>query len=304
MPQKLAMQSVPALAAIDAFMRGPSMRLYSSSALGWDGVQLEHHRVYPLERSESVSTHHVIVLFTSHVSRMECTIAPGRYVPSAYFPGEMKLFPAGPLGGCRSFGDTTMIVCALDPKLVAEVGEESGRPRTAELRPISNLRDRSLESIVTLLAVEADAGGISGRLYAEELARALVVRFRHLSSGTRAIGASRGWKMPARTLQRVLDRMKADFASDLDLKTIAAESGYSKSHFLRMFRASVGFSPHQWLIRLRIEEAKALLQKTSSSLTDIALRCGFSSHAHFSGTFRQIVGVIPSEYRRNYNLIL
>jgi AraC-like DNA-binding protein len=110
-------------------------------------------------------------------------------------------------------------------------------------------------------------------------------------------------KLQRRLLQRVLDRMKADLATDLDLNTLAAESGYSRSHFLRTFRAVIGCSPHQYLTRLRVEQAQTLLREDSISLIDIALDCGFSSHAHFSNTFRQIVGVTPSEYRRTHSLI-
>jgi AraC family transcriptional regulator len=98
--------------------------------------------------------------------------------------------------------------------------------------------------------------------------------------------------------------MRADFATNLDLPTIAAESGYSRTHFLRTFRASTGYSPHDWLTRLRIEEAKIRLLKKPDSLIDIALDCGFSSHGHFSNTFRKIVGVTPREYRRNCGVIL
>jgi len=95
--------------------------------------------------------------------------------------------------------------------------------------------------------------------------------------------------------------MKADLGTDLDLNTLAAESGYSRSHFLHTFRAAMGCSPHQWLTRLRVEQGKAILRERSISLIDIALDCGFSSHAHFSNTFRQVVGVTPSEYRRTYS---
>jgi AraC family transcriptional regulator len=98
--------------------------------------------------------------------------------------------------------------------------------------------------------------------------------------------------------------MKADLATDLDLSTLAAESGYSRSHFLRTFRAAMGCSPHQCLTRLRVEQAKTILRENSISLIDIALDCGFSSHAHFSNTFRQIVGVTPSEYRRSHSTIV
>jgi len=195
-------------------------------------------------------------------------------------------------------------LCALDPKLVAEVGEELGSRSTMEFHPIANLRDRSLEGIVTLLAAEANSGGVSGKLFVEHLARALAVRFRQLSGGLQEHKPSQSGKMPTRILQRVLDRMRADFATNLDLHTISAESGYSRTHFLRVFRASTGYSPHDWLTRLRIEEAKTRLQNQSYSLINIALDCGFSNHGHFSNTFRRIVGVTPREYRRNYGLIL
>jgi AraC family transcriptional regulator len=298
MPQSVETQNPPASAAIDALVRGSSARLCSSSQLGWESVHLEHHRAFPVERSHSVSPYHLITLFTSHVSRGESSGAQGRYCSYSYVPGAINLFPAGPIGSCRPFTDTTMIVCAIDPKLVEDVGVELDAAFTGEFQQRLNLRDRSLEGLVTLLAAEANSEGASGKLYADHLAYALALRFRQLSGGVRDPKPPQSGKMPIRILQRVLDRMRADLAHNLDLHTIAAESGYSRTHFLRTFRASMGYSPHHWLTRLRIEEAKIRLQKESNSLIDIALDCGFSSHGHFSSTFRRIVGVTPREYRR------
>ena len=65
MVESLETRSAPALAAINAFVRGSSARLCSSNKLGWDGVYLEHHRAFPVERNDSVSPHHLVVLFTS-----------------------------------------------------------------------------------------------------------------------------------------------------------------------------------------------------------------------------------------------
>jgi AraC family transcriptional regulator len=125
-----------------------------------------------------------------------------------------------------------------------------------------------------------------------------------ISEGTQIPLRSPCGKLQRRLLQRVLDRMNVDLAADLDLNTLAAESGYSRSHFLRTFRAAIGCSPHQWLTRLRVQQAKTILREKSISLIEIALACGFSSHAHFSNTFRQIVGVTPSDYRRSHGTII
>jgi AraC family transcriptional regulator len=120
---------------------------------------------------------------------------------------------------------------------------------------------------------------------------------------TRVTGPSQCGKLQRLLLQRVLDRMKTDLAAELDLRTLAAESGYSRSHFLRTFRTAMGCTPHQWLTRLRVERAKTILRESSTSLIDVALDCGFSSHPHFSNTFRQMAGVTPSEYRRTYRTL-
>ena len=115
MVEKLETRSAPALAAINAFVRGSSARLCSSNKLGWDGVCLEHHRAFPGERNDSVSPHHLVVLFTSHVSRGEASAEHARFVPYSFSPGDIKLYSAGPIGACRPFTDTTTISCALDP---------------------------------------------------------------------------------------------------------------------------------------------------------------------------------------------
>src|SRR6267142_3113002 len=128
MVEKLDTRSAPALAAINAFVRGSSARLCASNTRGWGGVYLEHHRTFPVERNDSVSTHHLVVLFTSHVSRGEASAEHARFVPYSFSPGDITLFSESPIGACKTFTDTTMILCALDPRLVAEVGEDSISP--------------------------------------------------------------------------------------------------------------------------------------------------------------------------------
>ena len=99
-------------------------------------------------------------------------------------------------------------------------------------------------------------------------------------------------------LRRVVERMQS-FDSDLSLQALANESGYSRVHFVRMFKAATGSSPHNYLVNLKLERARELLKIPSMSLIDIALDCGFSSHSHMSRLFHKFVGVTPSAYRRS-----
>jgi AraC-like DNA-binding protein len=65
--------------------------------------------------------------------------------------------------------------------------------------------------------------------------------------------------------------MEAEFDSDLTLTQLAAESGYSRTHFLRMFRGATGQSPHRYLLELRLKKAASMLARRSLFLMDITM---------------------------------
>ena len=80
-----------------------------------------------------------------------------------------------------------------------------------------------------------------------------------------------------------------------------AELGYmSKTSFNRRFKKELGITPIEYLIEIRIKMAKLMLKRKENPITDIALRCGFNSSAHFSSCFQQHAGLNPSEYRDKY----
>jgi chromate reductase, NAD(P)H dehydrogenase (quinone) len=105
--------------------------------------------------------------------------------------------------------------------------------------------------------------------------------------------------LPHAISQRVTEYMEEHLQDNLSLDELARETSYSRAHFLRMFRATTGKTPHQYLTQRRIERAKSMLLKAEKiSLTDIAAWCGFSSQSHMTRVFREQVGVTPSEFKR------
>ena len=170
------------------------------------------------------------------------------------------------------------------------------------MRVRTGFQDEGLRQLMSLLFAEAEQGGIFGRLYADSLAQAITARL--LYSNERGRGPSRCEmaRLSQHLLQRVIDRM-LNLNADLDLRTLAAETGYGQRHFIRMFRvirmfrAATGQTPHRFLIQLRLDHAKLLLRQNRASLIDVAAASGFSSHAHMTQVFRSVLGVTPSEYR-------
>ena len=84
----------------------------------------------------------------------------------------------------------------------------------------------------------------------------------------------------------------------VSVATLAGRVRLSSSHFCRAFKASVGLPPHAYLIRLRIERAKAMMLETTDSLSQISIACGFSDQAHLSRVFLKIAGSTPNAWRR------
>lgn len=87
------------------------------------------------------------------------------------------------------------------------------------------------------------------------------------------------------------------FRSDISVTAIAASAGLSSGHFSQGFKNATGQTPHQWLIRLRVERAKDLLANRSMNLSIIAEECGFTDQSHFTKVFSRETGMTPAVWR-------
>jgi AraC family transcriptional regulator len=74
----------------------------------------------------------------------------------------------------------------------------------------------------------------------------------------------------------------------------------SEAHFSRSFKRTFGVSPHSFVVRRRVELAAQFMLTTDASLSDIALRSGFTDQAHLCKHFRQTVGHTPAAWRREH----
>jgi AraC-like DNA-binding protein len=94
----------------------------------------------------------------------------------------------------------------------------------------------------------------------------------------------------------------AHYADAIDLNNIADEASFSKFHFIRLFKKIYQCTPHQYLIKVRIEHAKDFL-KDDLSITDVCYRIGFESISSFSSLFKNITGTSPLLYQQNQRKI-
>ena len=89
-------------------------------------------------------------------------------------------------------------------------------------------------------------------------------------------------------------------SSDINLDTIAGNAFFSKYHFIRIFKRCYGRTPYQYLIEVRLQKAKQLLQ-SGLSVSDTCVSVGFTSPTSFASLFKKITGLTPGAYSQKSN---
>lgn len=98
-------------------------------------------------------------------------------------------------------------------------------------------------------------------------------------------------------LQQAIDHIHTHLDQELTLEQIAAVINISPTYFASLFKHTTGISPHQYVIRQRVNRAKVMLLKTDLAIADIALQVGFSSQSHLTQQFKRFTGITPKQVR-------
>jgi len=157
--------------------------------------------------------------------------------------------------------------------------------------------DAVISNVGMALLAESGAKELGGQLYADSLANVLAV---HLLRKYTAVGIQlphRVGGLSGRKLREVTTFMSENCTRDLRLEDLAAVAGISTFHFAREFKKMTGASPHQYLMKLRIQRAQSLLKGSALPLIEVGLQSGFSHQSHFTRLFHRFTGTTPQSYR-------
>jgi RpiB/LacA/LacB family sugar-phosphate isomerase len=103
--------------------------------------------------------------------------------------------------------------------------------------------------------------------------------------------------LPPRRLQKVLEYVKENIEKDLSVTEMAQVVGMSQYYFSKLFKMSTGTTPHQYVMRQRVERAQELLREGGAALVEVATNVGFETQSHFTSVFRRLVGITPKKFR-------
>ena len=105
--------------------------------------------------------------------------------------------------------------------------------------------------------------------------------------------------IPPLCLARVVERIRRNLDKPLEVGELSGLAEMSQSHFSKLFKHSTDLTPHQFILRERINRSKELLRQGKTKIVDIALEVGFQSQAHFTTVFGSLVGMTPRQFQRS-----
>ncbi len=218
--------------------------------------------------------------------------------------GALTVLPAGQSNRWETHGPIDFAHLTLNTALLEQIAiEEFDRePLACELVDAIGVRNPYIERLFGRLLTAIQERGARGRLYPDSLlvvlTAALIGEHSTLPKRPASIpaafktGGLAGWR-----LRRVIDYMLEKLADDISLAELTALTGLSRAQFFRAFKQSTGFSPHRYLVRLRLDRAQIMLDGTELSVARIGEAVGYSDGARFSALFRVRFGVNPRLYR-------
>lgn len=216
--------------------------------------------------------------------------------------GDIVVVPANIGHSVRWFTEGEMIVIGLDTSLVSSAIDNAAYFTQTELLPHFSTPDPLVYQLGLSLKSVLEQDPAGSRLYAEIAAAMLSVHLLQKYGKRKLEFKSYTDGLPRSILRQVIEYIEANLGGELGLADLAAIAHLSPHYFTRLFKQSTGFTPHQFVIRCRVERAKILLLAGKESIAEIAQQVGFANQAHLNVHIKRLLGVTPKmilEHRKN-----
>lgn len=293
----LPVKAVEVLRSGHAVSPIPTVSTVSSRQVGWNGIALESFNDVPAcTIPEHEHPTHFLNLLTSGRIRSQWTIG-GRTRSAEHGPGTLYILPAGTRDRMTWSGPTNRIVVVMEPRFLARALDETAHLADVEITANWTLQDRHIATVMRALHADLEDGSPAGPLYGESLGVALAhYLIRRYAVRTTREPEYRGG-IPAARLNRVLDFIQQNCTKEIRLWELGQLAGMSPHYFCQLFKQSTGLSPHQYVLRQRIDRAKEYLRNSEVTISGAAAATGFIDQSHFTKVFRRIVGATPMQFR-------
>lgn len=229
--------------------------------------------------------------------------------------GDVFVIPVGVTHSYRNAVDLRIINIMFDPRFQSEMmaDMENDIGGLTGYRRLFMQNEHYINRIYFDRALHLDEGGLQRVIFAcDNIIKESERKYPGWKTAVRAmfmyavIGLSRSLSGGGHTQDTALakiedsrDFINYSFREKITVGGIAARTGYSARHFVRLFKESYGMSPSEYILDVRLRHACNLLKVTRLDISEVAAQSGFASPNYFSKFFKEKTGMTPKEYRRS-----
>lgn len=268
----------------------PQKQVFSSGDF-WKGFSVELHEFPAVESAVLSSDKHCMLFNWADPIGIEILV-DGKWKDSICDKGALVcLSSAGNPPTFRWNQSFHALVISITPELANSVLELKEFTFVDQF----NTADPFLLDIATKLAQICAEQSFAEEVYAESLVVAGIVHLAKMHRGAKDGYFPKGRLNPYQ-LKQVVDFAYSYMQFNIGLHEMAGLVHLSPYHFGRLFKQTVGRSPYQFILQLKIECAKKLIKQHNGPISEIAYQLNFSDQSHFSNAFRKATGISPRQY--------
>jgi AraC family transcriptional regulator len=269
-----------------------------TSQLHWPGVLVEAGRNDVVEVDGQLTQHYLSLNAGDVPYTFEIKEERGFRLITVP-PQNIWVCPANETVQVRVHGAFSYVRMSIESRhLDRLLGESSDDERAVGLRRAYAVASPAVTHLLQALVAEAGAGNPAGLAFVEAVTTAVGRQLvRHAGTDRPQAPPARGGLSPA-ARRRALELIDARLDARLTVETLAREVGLSVAHFARAFKETLGRAPHQFLLSLRLERARRLLEVPGAELSKVAQGAGFADQSHLTRLFKREYGITPGAVLR------
>jgi AraC family transcriptional regulator len=273
----------------------PCAPLLASLPASASALQFNYYHQPVWETPAAALMQHAVMIYTGRPVQTRRRLESG-WQTNHYQLGQLGIYPAQAPQQVGWNGPVEFIHLYVMPATLDRVAVELFQQSRYELLAKSAIVDPLMTTIATQLRLEIDGQGLD-RLYLETVTIMLALHLlKHHSNITKLVKQSLG-QLSNSQLRVVQDYILAHLDRNIALQELADLTGLNPHYFCRLFKTSLGITPHQYLLKCRVEKASQLLKNTEYSIADVAHKVGFYDQSRFTQVFRRWMGVTPKQYQ-------
>jgi AraC family transcriptional regulator len=267
--------------------RAPARFVSVAESDGIEDLLVYRVRYVGVSRLAGIVDHHLIFVNVGPPVPADCNIGRANLNHVA-MPGNVTVIPSDTTWNA-AMGDRSEAVVVAIPKTRLAVVAAATLNEIPVVEPQLSGQDAELLSIIkemTISDLPHTMDGSGWHALADELINHFSTRF-----VTNDQSPGRG-TLPPGVVARINGFLQAHLEESISIDELADVAGQTRSHFPRLFRRTIGMSPHQYVMRLRLRRAKTLIAH-GCALARAAAEAGFSDQSHLTNWLRRIYGTTP-----------